>query len=103
QTGMIDVPQNAQAIINQLAQYQTQRTALQLQREALRQLAGDLHHSRGAPNPYLVSQTNDTVLSSLTTNLANEELKLSNLQAQFTDAAQNVQVEEAQVTELEHA
>ena len=25
QTGIIDVPQNAQAIINQLAQYQTQR------------------------------------------------------------------------------
>ncbi|WP_183267055.1 GumC family protein [Acidocella aromatica] len=103
QTGILDVPQNEQTIINQLAQYQTQRTTLQLQRDALGQLAGELKNSGGQLNPYLVSQTNDTVLSALTTNLSNEELKLSNLQAQFTGASQNVQIEEAQVTELEEA
>lgn len=102
-TGILDVPQNAQSIINQLAQYQTQRTTLQLQRDALKQLAGELQAAHGALNPYLVSQTNDTVLSALTTNLSNEEQKLSNLQVQFTAASQNVQIEQAQITELKSA
>jgi uncharacterized protein involved in exopolysaccharide biosynthesis/Mrp family chromosome partitioning ATPase len=103
QTGILDVPQNAQTIINQLEQYETQRTSLQLQLDSLQQLANELKRSRGQFNPYLVSQTNDTMLSSLTTNLSNEEQKLSDLTAQFTGSSQNVQVEEAQVTQLEHA
>jgi uncharacterized protein involved in exopolysaccharide biosynthesis/Mrp family chromosome partitioning ATPase len=103
QTGILDVPQNAQSILNQLAQYQTQHTSLQLQRDALKQLAGELRDSHGTLNPYLVSQTNDTVLSSLTTSLSNEELKLSDLEAQFTAASQNVQIEQAQVGELQNA
>lgn len=102
-TGILDVPQNAQGILNQLAQYETQHTTLQLQRDALKQLAGELKHEHGTLNPYLVSQTNDTVLSALTTNLSNEELKLSDLQAQYTSISQNVQVEQTQVVELKSA
>jgi uncharacterized protein involved in exopolysaccharide biosynthesis/Mrp family chromosome partitioning ATPase len=103
QTGILDVPQNAQTELNQLTQYQTQRTTLQLQRDALKQLVDDLKQTKGPLNPYLVSQTNDTVLSALTTSLANEELKLSDLEAQFTDSSQNVQVEQVEVAQLESA
>lgn len=103
QTGILDVPQNAQSVVNQMGQYQTQRTTLQLQRDALKQLATELQDTSGTLNPYLVSQTNDSVLAALTTSLTQEELKLSNLEAQFTGAAQNVQIERAQVAELQNA
>ncbi len=103
QTGIVDVPQNAQAVINQLAAYQTQRTNLQLQREALEQLNGELRQSKAAMNPYLISQTNDTVLSALTSSLSDAEVKLTQLRVQFTGNAQEVQVQEAQIGELEQS
>jgi uncharacterized protein involved in exopolysaccharide biosynthesis/Mrp family chromosome partitioning ATPase len=101
QTGIVDVPQNAQADINQLAAYQTQRTNLQLQLEALDQLNSELHQSPGPINPYLISQTNDSVLAALTGSLSDAEVKLTQLQVQFTQNSQEVQVQEAQIAEME--
>ena len=101
QTGIVDVPQNAQAIISQLAQYQTQRTTVLLQREALQQLDNELHKAKQSLNPYLVSQANDTVLATLTSSLSEAEVKLSQLQVQFTPYSQDVRVQQAQVKELE--
>ena len=101
QTGIVDVPQNAQAIISQLAQYQTQRTTVLLQREALQQLDNELHKAKQSLNPYLVSQANDTVLATLTASLSEAEVKLSQLQVQFTPYSQDVRVQQAQVKELE--
>jgi tyrosine-protein kinase Etk/Wzc len=100
-TGIMDVPQNAQVVINQLAQYQAQRTTVLLQREALQQLDEELHKSRKSLNPYLVSQANDTVLATLTSSLSEAEGKLSQLQVQFTSSSQDVKVQLAQVMEME--
>jgi tyrosine-protein kinase Etk/Wzc len=102
-TGIVDVPQNAQAVISQLAQYQTQRTTVQLQREALQQLDDELHKTQQSLNPYLISQTNDTVLAALTSNLSEAEVKLTQLQVQFTSSSQDVKVQQAQVRELEES
>jgi tyrosine-protein kinase Etk/Wzc len=102
-TGIVDVPQNAQAVINQLAQYQTQRTSLQLEREALQQLDRDIHRTRGPLNPYLISQTNDTVLAGLTANLSDAEVKLRQLEVQYTSHSQDVQIQQAQVEEFQRS
>jgi tyrosine-protein kinase Etk/Wzc len=102
-TGIVDVPENARTAIAQLAQYQTQRTNLELQRHALAQLNNDLSNSSNHINPYLVSQTNDNVLSSLTIDLTKAEQKLSQLQVQFTASSQDVQVTQAQIFQLRQA
>ncbi len=101
QTGIVDVPQNATTVISQLAQYETQRTTVRLQEEALQQLNDDLAHSAGPLNPYLVSQTNDNVLTSLTSELADADVKMDQLRVQFTDNAEEVKIEGAQIRRLE--
>jgi tyrosine-protein kinase Etk/Wzc len=100
QTGLIDVTQSAQATLTQLDQYTAQRTALQVQIEALRALKRQLRYSAGPLDPYLVSQTNDTVLSGLTNNLADALLKLSQAKVQYTDQAQEVIIAAANVANL---
>ncbi len=103
QTGIVDVPQNAQAAITTLTQYQSQRATVQLQEEALEKLSYELHHTRGRLNPFLVSQTNDTVLSNLTTTLSDAEVKLTELNSEYQPGAQDVQIQQAQVSELEQS
>jgi tyrosine-protein kinase Etk/Wzc len=105
QTGIVDVPENAQSMISQLAQYETQRTTLQLQQEALQQLNGEIERSHGPlnPNPYLISQVNDTVLASLTSNLSDAETKLNQLRVQYTSNAVEVKIQNAQVERLEQS
>ena len=102
-TGIMSVPQNAQAVIDQLAQYQTQRTTVSLQKEALQQLDNELHDSKKPLNPYLISQTNDTVLSTLTSSLSEADVKLNQLQVQFTGNAEEVKSQYAQIRELEES
>ena len=103
ETGIVDVPQNAQSMITQLAQYETQRTTLQLQQEALQQLDNEMRHHSGPLNPYLVSQVNDTVLANLTSNLSDAETKLNQLRVQFTNQAQEVKIVNAQVARMEES
>jgi len=103
QTGVVDVPQNAQTIISQLAQYEQQRETLQLQQAALQQIEDGFEQSKGSLNPYLVNQADNTVPAELINSLSDEELKLSQLQATFTDATHDVQVEEAKVAEIKSA
>ena len=104
-TGIVDVPQNAQSMISQLAQYETQRTTLQLQREALQQLNNEIQSSQGPlnPNPYLISQVNDTVLATLTSNLSDAETKLNQLRVQYTPYAVEVRMQNAQVERMEES
>jgi capsular exopolysaccharide synthesis family protein len=104
-TGIVDVPENAQSMISQLAQYETQRTTLQLQREALQQLNNEIQNSQGPlnPNPYLISQVNDTVLANLTSNLSDAETKLNQLRVQYTPYAVEVRMQNAQVERMEES
>jgi capsular exopolysaccharide synthesis family protein len=105
QTGIVDVPQNAQSMITQLAQYETQRTTSQLQQEALKQLNDEIQNSQGElnPNPYLISQVNDTVLAALTNSLSDAETKLNQLRVQFTPNSVEVKMQTAQVQRMEES
>ncbi len=102
-TGIVDVPQNAQAVITALAQYQTERSALQLQKSVLQELADDIQRQNNSLNPYLVSQTNDAVLAGLTSTLADAYVKLTTLQTQYTDTAIEVRTQEAEIDRLQYA
>lgn len=102
-TGLIDVTQNAQTTLTQLGQYTSQRTTLQVQIAALRALDQELTHSSGQLDPYLVSQTNDTVLAGLTINLADGLQKLSQAQVQYTSQAAEVEIAQANVANLQRS
>ncbi len=99
-TGIIDVPENAKAMINELAQYEEQRTTLELQQNALRRLNAEIAHPTSSLNPYLLSQTGDIVLGQLATNLAAEQTKLDTLQSQFTADAPDVQAEQVAISRI---
>jgi tyrosine-protein kinase Etk/Wzc len=102
-TGIVDVSQNGQQVINQEAAYNTQRTTLQLQQEALQQLNNELTQTQGALNPYLLSQTNDPVLAGLTSRLSDAMVKLNQIEVQYTPSSEEVQLQQAQVDELQRS
>ena len=68
ETGIVDVPSNSQAVIGQLTAYQSQRSTLLLQQQALQQLVATISEKKAKINPYLISQVNDPVLADLATN-----------------------------------
>jgi len=103
QTGIVDVPVNAQAVISQLSQYEVQRTAILLQQESLLQLSADMARHGGTLNPYLVSQANDPVLAQLAGSLAQAQVALNTQSVQFTDNAPEVQAQQATVLKTEDA
>lgn len=103
QTGILDVPTNAKAVIEQLSQYEVQHSTFQLQQEVLQQLAGEIANAKGGLNPYLVSQANDVVLGQLSTALSNAEVNLEALRVRFTASAPEVQAAEATVSRIEQS
>ena len=103
-TGIVDVPSNSQAVINQLSAYQSQRSALLLQQQALQQLVTSVSNKEQAHiNPYLISQVNDPVLADLATTLANAEVKLESLKTQFTSDAPEIKQQHATIDRIEEA
>ncbi len=100
QTGIINPEQSAQAVVTQMAQLQTKRAALLLQRQALQQLNDGFETKTGGVDNYLLSETNDTVLAGLVTSLSNALVKLQQLRMEYTGNDQNLQIQEAQVAEL---
>jgi tyrosine-protein kinase Etk/Wzc len=103
QTGIMDVPTNAQAVVTQLSQYQVQRTTALLQQQALQQLLKTINNPQGDINPYLVTEASDPVLTQLAGNLANAQVQLQSQRQQFTAAAPEVQTEQATITRTEQA
>jgi tyrosine-protein kinase Etk/Wzc len=103
QTGILDVPTNAKAVIEQLSQYEVQRSTFQLQEEVLQQLAGEIAKPDGDLNPYLVSQANDVVLGQLATSLSTAEVNLQALRVRFTGSAPEVQEAQASVSRIEES
>jgi capsular exopolysaccharide synthesis family protein len=103
QTGILDVPANAQSIISQLSQYEIERTNAALQCEALKKLQSEISRPANGVNPYLVSQANDPVLVQLATTLAADEVQLQALNVQFTGSMVEVQSQEAAIGKLEES
>ena len=103
QTSIVDPQQNAQEAVQQMAQYQTQRGALLLQREALQQLHDSIGVKDNSVSAYLISDTGDAVLSQLTSSLSAAMVQLRLLNAEYTPDSQDVAVQQAQVYELRNA
>jgi tyrosine-protein kinase Etk/Wzc len=101
QTGIINVPENAQAVIQQLSSYETQRTGILLQQEALQQLAAEIAHPSGTLNPYIISQSQDPSLGQMAKSLSDAEESLQTLQVQFTGNAPEVQLQLASIAKME--
>ena len=99
-SGVIDVPANAQAVISQLAQYEAQRTTIQLQKEALQQLHESLAHLTGNLDPYLVSQNIDPTLTQVAGALANAEVQLQANRVNFTNDASEIRGQEASIAKM---
>jgi len=102
-TGIVDVPLNAQAALGELSQYEVQRAAILLQKEALEQLALATAHPAEQINPYLVSQTNDPLLGQLAQTLAQAEVQLQSQLVQYTGNAPEVQALEASIAKIKDA
>ena len=102
-SGIVGVEdENSKELVDELYQYQTQRTALQIQKDALQKLAGEINHTdKGELNPYLVSQASDLVLSNLISNLAGAEVQLEALRVQFTADSPQLKVQQATVDKLQ--
>lgn len=100
QTGIIDPQQSAQAAVTQMTELQRQRATVLLKMQALQQLNDMLTTKSGSVNQYLISQASDTLLSSLSTSLSQAEVKLSQLEAEYTPYAQDVKIQQAQVAQL---
>ena len=103
ETGIVDPQQSAQAAVTEMSQLQQQRAALQLKMQALRQLHHTLATNAGTVNQFLITEADDNLLSSLGTSLAQAEVKLSQLEAEYTQNSQDVQIQEAQVAELRNS
>jgi capsular exopolysaccharide synthesis family protein len=102
-TGILDVPTNAQTVIQQLSQYESQQMAIQLQQEALQQLSSSLASSNSQVNPYLISQSQDPAIAQLANQLATAEATLEADRVQFTPNAPEIQGLQAQISKLETA
>jgi uncharacterized protein involved in exopolysaccharide biosynthesis/Mrp family chromosome partitioning ATPase len=102
QTGIVDVGSNSQAVISQLSAYESQRSGILLQQEALQQLVKSLN-GRATINPYLITQSDDPVLSSLATTLANAEVKLETDQTQFGRESPEIRQQYATIKQIEGA
>jgi uncharacterized protein involved in exopolysaccharide biosynthesis/Mrp family chromosome partitioning ATPase len=103
QTGIVDVPTNAQAVVNQLSQYEVQRTTAKLQEQALQELVDSTTDSEPGLNPYLVTQANDPVLAQLAGNLAAAEILLKTQSLQFTASSPELQTQQQTVLRTQEA
>lgn len=100
QTGIIDPQQSAQSTVTQMAALQSKRADMLLTMQALQQMDSMITARDGAFNQYLISQAGDPLLSTLGTSLSQAEAQLSVLEAEYTQNAQNVKVQQAQVRQL---
>lgn len=101
QTGIVDVNSNSQAVINQLSSYQSQRSAILLQQEALQQLVKSLGSGAKSINPYLITQSSDSVLSGLATSLADAQVQLENDESRFGQQSPEIRHQLATIDQIQ--
>ncbi len=98
-TGILDVSGSSQALINQLSQYEMQRTSLLLKQQALTQVLAAIHDDHSS-DPYLISEIDDPVLTTLANSLATAQTQLSAQSVTLTGAAPEVQTLQESVSSL---
>ncbi|HVT08392.1 MAG TPA: polysaccharide biosynthesis tyrosine autokinase [Polyangia bacterium] len=87
----------AKGMIDQLARYEEQRVAAQLQVVTFNQIDEALKHGSGSIEQFLVGEAADQVLAGLSGSLAQAEQELTRMHARFTDDAPALREQQAQV------
>lgn len=100
-TGIVNVEQNSSSLVGELDKFKSQLSALQLQKESLEKLNQALQSSSSPINPFLVSQTDDPVLTQLVTSLTTANVELAGLAVKFTGQSAEVRTQEATVAQIE--
>ena len=101
QSGIVAVSANAKAVIEQMAQYQMQRSAAELRLYNLRQIDASLSAPHARIDSYLLSSIDDKVMDGLSLNLAQAQNELTALEQDNTQYAPKVIVARAAVTRLQ--
>ncbi len=101
-SGVIAVSAGAKAMIGQMADYETQRSQAKITLYGLQQIQNSLAQHQNNLNPYLFS-SNDKVLDSLSSRLAEAQSKLDVLQKRYTPAAPEVIEAQAEIASIRSA
>ena len=101
QSGIVAVSANAKAVIEQMAQYQMQRSAAELRLYNLRQIDASLNAPDARIDSYLLSSIDDKVMDGLSLNLAREQSMLTSLRQRDTVFAPQVIAADAAVARLQ--
>ena len=88
----------ASELIAQLGRYEEQRVAAQMQVSTFTQVENALKNHRATPEQYLVGETPDPVLASLSNNLAEAQQELTRMESRFTENAPALKEQRAQVS-----
>ncbi|MDX5934675.1 GumC family protein [Acidithiobacillus thiooxidans] len=102
-SGVLSVTSNAQALITQMANYESQKSELELKLNSLQQLSAELDTSHTKINPYLVSSVSDTVLNGLSDKLIVAENKKSSLSTLYKPAAPEMIQIKSEVSSIQSA
>ena len=101
QSGIVAVSANAKAVIEQMAQYQMQRSAAELRLYNLRQIDASLNAPDARIDSYLLSSIDDKVMDGLSLNLAQEQSTLTTLRQRYTVFSPQVIAANAAVARLQ--
>lgn len=102
-SGVLSVTSNAQALITQMADYERQRSALELKLNSVQRLRAELNSPSVQVNPYLVSSVNDTVLNGLSDKLIAAQSKEATMSTLYKPAAPEMQQVKSEIKSIKSA
>lgn len=103
-SGVLSVSSNAQAMITQMAEFESQKSALQLKLDNLHRLRTELTSKNGGHvNPYLVSSVGDTVLNGLSDKLITAQNKEASLRELYTPQAPEMKQASTEISSIKNA
>lgn len=102
-SGVLSVTSNAQALITQMADYESQRSALELKLNSLQRLRAELNSPSIHVNPYLISSVNDTVLNGLSDKLIAAQGKKATIATLYKPAAPEMKQADSEIDAIKDA
>ncbi|MBU2751817.1 polysaccharide biosynthesis tyrosine autokinase [Acidithiobacillus thiooxidans] len=103
-SGLLSVTSNAQAMITQMTNYESQRNALDLKLKNLQQVSSELSGKGGSHvDSYLVTSLNDSVLNSLSEKLVTAQNRKASLATMYTDRAPEMQQLDKEIASIRSA
>ncbi len=103
-SGLLSVTSNAQAMITQMANYESQRSALELKLKNLQQVSSELRaQGEKKVDPYLMSSLNDSVLNGLSDKLVTAQNRKASLETMYTPKAPEMQQVDKEISAIRSA